>query len=89
MAKKKPSLFDTASPDIQRNLIRDVRTMALQECNRGITDDVAVHVARKILEGKQSGEALYRVTSTRLCRLAGRRVAGARTTHERRHKWKL
>jgi hypothetical protein len=63
------NLFDTASPAIQENIIRDVQEMVRRETGRTIDHDQAINLAREILARAKSREALYRVSTARLRRL--------------------
>lgn len=65
----KPNLFDTADAAVQRNMINDVIAMAKQECHTVIDDAAAARIARRILAGKRTRDALYRVSTARMCKL--------------------
>lgn len=65
----KPNLFDTAAPEVQRNMINDVIAMAEQECHTEIDAEAAVRIARRVLAGKRTRDALYRVSTARMCKL--------------------
>ena len=60
------NLFDTASPAIRQNMLRDVQEMVRQETGRSIDEGQAAQLARTILGRAKSREALYRVTTARL-----------------------
>lgn len=63
------NLFDSASPAVQRNMVADVVQMAKTECGVSLDARRAEKVARRILSGARSREALYRVSTARLCKL--------------------
>lgn len=66
---RRENLFDDASPIVRKNIIRDVKEMSRFECGVRLTDDAAEDVARAILQGARERDALYRVSTKRLCRL--------------------
>lgn len=65
----KPNLFDTASPAVQRNMVNDVIAMAERECRTTIDAEAAERIARRILTGARTRDALYRVSTARMCKL--------------------
>lgn len=75
------NLFDSASPAIQHNMLRDVREMVHHETGESLDEEQAVEIARKILRGAKSREALYRVSTVRLRRLIDALPARARRAH--------
>jgi len=67
--RKRGNLFDSASPAVQANMIRDLKTMALTELKIAVDEDQARRIARKILENAEERDDLYRVPTDRLARL--------------------
>lgn len=63
------NLFDTASPAIQQNMIRDVQEMARYEAGHTVDELQAAQLARKILARAKSREALYHVSTARIRQL--------------------
>ena len=74
------SVFDTAPPAIQQNMIRDVQEMVRHEAGRSIDAEQAEQLARKLLARAKSREALYRVSSARLRSLVDALAGGHHAT---------